>query len=182
MTNGAFDSLDEIMDIESHNVDKMAKSLGILNPWRWHLIRKTSRDNARTPMQWCAGENAGFTSGKPWLKLNPNFGEVNVEEDGCDPDGIIAFFKKLNSLRKTNKTLINGDFKEIYQGRSVYAYSRTLGKASLTALFNFSRGEKKIPRGIVGKTVISNYQTHSDRLRPYEFRLVSTDRSIEDDK
>ena len=69
MTNGAFGSLDEIMDIESHNVDKMAKKLGIINPFRWKMIKATSRDNARTPMQWNGGKNAGFTDGKPWYQV-----------------------------------------------------------------------------------------------------------------
>ena len=81
MTNGDFSNLDEIADIESHNVYKMAKSLGIPKGMRWKMIKRTSRDNARTPMQWSADEGAGFTSGKPWLKINGNRVDVNVEKE-----------------------------------------------------------------------------------------------------
>ncbi len=174
MTNGAFDSLDEIMDIESHNVDKMARSLGIINPFRWRLIKKTSRDNARTPMQWTGEVGAGFTSGKPWLKINPNYTEVNVERDSSDPDGVIAFFKKINSYKKNSDTLKFGDFSEIYSGRNVYAFKRTYEGESLVALFNFSTRKSRVPLGISGEAVISNYSGKlTEKLLPYEFRLLS---------
>ena len=78
MVNGDFKKLDEVMDIESHNIYAMAKKLWIPKPIRWKMIKRTSRDNARTPMQWSAEENAGFTEGKPWLKVNGNYKEVNV--------------------------------------------------------------------------------------------------------
>ena len=173
MTNGAFNSLDEIMDIESHNVDKMARSLGIINPFRWKLIRKTSRDNARTPMQWTGVEGAGFTSGKPWLKINPNFAEVNVERDLSDEDGVIDFFKKINTFKKNSETLTDGDFAEIYSGRSVYAFKRSTPDESFIALFNFSKHSKRMPRGILGECVLSNYVGVPPlRLRPYEYRLI----------
>ena len=173
MTNGAFNSLDEIMDIESHNVDKMAKSLGILNPWRWKLISKTSRDNARTPMQWTSGENAGFTTGTPWLKINPNFKEINVENDISSPDGIIAFFRKMNSFRKSSDTLLSGDFREIVATKYVYAFERSLDGERLVAVFNFSDKEIHSPELPSGDLLISNYNERSKkaRLRPYEFSL-----------
>jgi len=174
MTNGAFDSLDEIMDIESHNVDKMAKGLGIINPFRWKLIKTTSRDNARTPMQWSAEDGAGFTSGKPWLKINPNYKEVNVEADLADEDGIIEFFKKINAYRKSSEVLISGDFSEICATSSVYAFKRKYNGNELVAIFNFSTKRKKIPFAVDGEAVISNYREASDKvkLRPYEFLLV----------
>lgn len=174
MTNGAFGSLDEIMDIESHNVDKMAKSLGIIQPFRWNLIKKTSRDNARTPMQWTAGANAGFTSGTPWLKLHPNYTSVNVDADLADPDGIIAFFKKVNAFKKSSEILKEGKFREIYAGRTVYAFRRELCGKSLIAVCNFSTKNAKIPAGVEGRTLISNYEGESEVLRPYEFRLISS--------
>ena len=144
MTNGAFDNLSEIMDIESHNVDKMARSLLIPKRMRWKMIKKTSRDNARTPMQWSGEEGAGFTSGKPWLKINPNYGEINVECDSKDPDGIIAFFKKMNGLKKNTQVLIDGDFKEIYRGRNVYIFERSLEGERMVAVFNFSARKQRM--------------------------------------
>lgn len=175
MTNGAFDSLDEIMDIESHNVDKMAKSLGIINPFRWHLIKRTSRDNARTPMQWSEENNAGFTSGKPWLKVNPNFTDVNVEKDSADEDGVIAFFKMMNARRKSSQILLRGNFEEIKRGRNVYAFKRTLGEDSIVAVFNFSRKNKKLPKSVSGKRLISSYKGDADYLRPYEFSIFGSE-------
>ena len=181
MTNGAFNSLDEIVDIESHNVNKMAKSLGILNPWRWKLIKTTSRDNARTPMQWTSGENAGFTTGKPWLKLNPNYKEINVERDLSDTDGIIAFFKKMNAYRKSSQVLLSGEFSELMSSKYVYAFERRLGDEALIAVFNFADKTKKLPEFCNGERVISNYtEPCGEGLRPYEFVLYKAGGSLND--
>lgn len=176
MTNGAFNNLDEIVDIESHNVDKMAKSLGIFQPFRWNLINKTSRDNARTPMQWSAEKGAGFTSGKPWLKIHPNYTEVNVESDLASDDGIIDYFKRFNAYRKSSDILKNGNFKEIFAGRTVYAFEREYNGEKLIAVCNFSTKSAKMPSAVSGETVISNYEGASKKLRPYEFRLISPDK------
>ena len=100
MTNGDFKNLSEVEDIESHNVYKMAKSLGIPKKMRWKMIQKSSRDNARTPMQWSDGENAGFSDTKPWLKINANHKHINVERELALEDGTLAFWKKMISLRK----------------------------------------------------------------------------------
>jgi oligo-1,6-glucosidase len=173
MTNGAFNNLDEIVDIESHNVDKMAKSLGIFQPFRWNLINKTSRDNARTPMQWSADAGAGFTSGKPWLKIHPNYTEVNVESDLASDDGIIDYFKRFNAYRKSSDVLKNGTFKELFAGRTVYAFEREYNGEKLIAVCNFSTKSAKMPSLVSGETIISNYEGTSKKLRPYEFRLIS---------
>ena len=176
MTNGAFGSLDEIMDIESHNVDKMAKSLGIINPFRWNLIKKTSRDNARTPMQWSSDKHAGFTNGTPWLKLHPNYKEVNVEKDSGNPDGIIEFFKTINAYKKGSDILKEGSFREICRTKWVYAFERELDGKKLTAVCNFSTKNKKLPANIVGEVAVSNYKERAKRLRPYEFMLIAEEK------
>ncbi|MBQ7390039.1 MAG: alpha-glucosidase [Clostridia bacterium] len=172
MTNGAFDSLDEIMDIESHNVDKMAKGLGIINPFRWKLIKKTTRDNARTPMQWTGKKNAGFTTGTPWLKLNPNYKDVNVEKDLKDKNGVIAFFRQINAYKHSSDVLKEGSFKEIYRGKWVYVFEREYEGKKLTALINFKAGKVSYPVDVPGKRVLSNYKDGAKRLRPYEFVLI----------
>ena len=172
MTNGAFNNLDEIMDIESHNVDKMAKSLGIIQPFRWQLINKTSRDNARTPMQWSAESGAGFTSGTPWLKIHPNYTEVNVENDLADKDGIIAFFKRMNELKKSSDVLTYGSFKSLHEGKTVYAFERELNGEKIVALCNFSTKCARIPANIRGERIISNYEGSEKKLRPYEFVFI----------
>lgn len=178
MTNGAFESLDEIMDIESHNVDKMARSLGIINPFRWHLIKKTSRDNARTPMQWSAEDGAGFTSGIPWLKINPNYKTVNVEREESTEDGILSFFRSLTKLKKSSDILCDGSFTEVYAGKNVYAFARELDGKKLLAVCSFSKKEVKSPVHISGDIVLSNYEKRSTegKLRPYEFLLIGDSR------
>lgn len=175
MTNGAFNNLDEIMDIESHNVDKMAKGLGIINPFRWNLIKKTSRDNARTPMQWSGAPNAGFTTGTPWLKLHPNYSSVNVENDLGNPDGVIAFFKRINSYKRDSDILREGSFKEICRGKYVYAFEREHEGKKLTVICNFSSKCRRAPISLAGKLAVSNYGEISKKLRPYEFALIENE-------
>ncbi len=173
MTNGAFNSLDEIMDIESHNVDRMARGMGMWKSLRWKLIKKTSRDNARTPMQWTGNEGAGFTSGTPWLKINPNYKDINVEADEKSKDGIIAFLRKMNAFKKSNKSLTDGTFKEVYRGRWVYVYEREYKGDRLTVVLNFRDKNTRLPLEIIGKTIISNYKEKREgKLRPYEFRIM----------
>lgn len=174
MTNGDFADLHEIQDIESHNVDKMAKKLGIINPFRWHLIRKTSRDNARTPVQWDDTENGGFTTGKPWLQVNRNHTEINVEKDMRDPGGVRAFYKKAIALKKSSDVLLEGSFEEVYAGKMVYVFRRRLGDKVMTAVCSFSKKQEKLPVAISGEVVLSNYDDgFNSTLRPYEFRLVA---------
>jgi len=173
MTNGDFKNLGEIMDVESHSIDKMAKSLGIVQPFRWELIRKTSRDNARTPMQWSGEENAGFTTGKPWLQVNENYRDINVEKDMADPKGIHAFYKRAIAFRKNSDVLRWGDYEELYAKGTVYIYRRSYEGKSLTAVCNFASGEKKMPMDIAGPVVLSNYDSVTgNTLKPWEFRLV----------
>lgn len=174
MTNGAFDSLDEIMDIESHNINKMAKSLGIINPFRWKMIKNGTRDNARTPMQWNSSHSAGFTSGTPWLKVHPNYTTVNVEKDLKNDDGIIAFFKKVNAYKHNSDILKEGKFTELYAGKTVYAFEREYDGEELVAICNFSTKSAKNPLLLDGTVGISNYNETQvpSILKPYEFLLI----------
>lgn len=179
MTNGAFNSLNEIMDIESHNVDKMAKHLGIVQPFRWNLIRQTTRDNARTPMQWNGKDGAGFTQGTPWLKFNPNYTEVNVEADLQSPNGVIAFFKKINAFKKASAVLKEGSFTSLAETKHLYAFRREYKGEAVVVMCNFKTGLTKLPSSLVaeidqGETALSNYENAAavSPLQPYEFRLV----------
>ncbi len=174
MTNGDFRSLDEIVDIESHNVDKMARGLGILNPWRWELIRKTSRDNARTPMQWSAAAGAGFTTGKPWLQINQNHTRINVEDDRANPDGIFAFYQKAIALKKGSEVLQQGDFTQRYAKGKLYIFTREYNGKKLTAVCSFADRPLTLPLPLKGSVVLGNYEgaAADDVLRPWEFRLI----------
>ncbi len=174
MVNGDFKDLSEVEDIESHNIYAMAKSLGIPKRIRWKMIQRTSRDNARTPMQWSAEEGAGFTSGKPWLKINENYKEVNVAAESAREDGVLAFWKKMIEMRKTDKALSLGDFNAIYEGKRVYAFERNFEGRRLISVSNMSGKAVKLPKILEdrGSLVISSYgKCASDKLMPFEFRL-----------
>ena len=175
MTNGDFASLDEVMDIESHNIYAMAKSLGIPKGIRWKMIRRTSRDNARTPMQWTDRENAGFTSGKPWLKINANSREVNAQTEMADPNGVLAFWKRMIAERKANPILTEGSFTSVWEGRRVYAFERELEGKKLLTVCNMSGKTVSLPRVCRDwdHTLISNYpESDPIRMKPFEFRLM----------
>lgn len=174
MTNGDFKNLDEVEDIESHNVYKMAKSLGFPKKMRWKIIKKSSRDNARTPMQWTAGENAGFTTGKPWLKVNSNHKHVNVEAALADKNSVFYFWQKMIELRKTDEVLLNGSFTPLYEGKAIYAYKRECNGDSRIAICNMSGKTAKLPKELSGgEVLLTNYaQPNPDIMQPFEFRLL----------
>jgi oligo-1,6-glucosidase len=179
MTNGDFANLDEVEDIESHNIWAMAKKLGIPKGIRWKMIQRTSRDNGRTPMQWTAGENAGFTSGKPWLKVNGNHTEVNVETEKRDPNGVLAFWKQMIALRKTHPVLIDGSFRSVYEGRAVYVFARELEGKTLLSVCNLTGKNAKLPKVVNkdSKLIACNYQNpDQDTLKPFEFRLLEIEK------
>ena len=175
MTNGDFKNLSEVMDIESHNIYAMAKRLGIPSRIRWKMIQRTSRDNARTPMQWTGDENAGFTNGTPWLKVNANHTEVNAETEATDKEGVLAFWKKMIKMRKTNAILREGTFRALYEGASVYAFERELNGKKLLSVCNMTGKKVSIPTCAAewNKTIVSNYKTVGKTyMKPFEFRIM----------
>jgi oligo-1,6-glucosidase len=175
MTNGDFADLGEVMDIESHNVYAMAKGLGIPARIRWKMIERTSRDNARTPMQWTGGENAGFTSGEPWLKVNANYTQVNAEAESADKDGVLSFWKKMIHFRKANEILREGSFKSVYEGARVYAYEREYQGKKLLCVCNMTSKISSLPLCAEewDKTVLSSYKTVCKKyMKPFEFRIM----------
>ena len=175
MTNGDFANIGEIMDIESHNIYKLAKQLHFPRALRWGMIMRSSRDHARTPMQWDWGENAGFTTGRPWLKVNANHEYINVKRDTADKNGVSAFFKQMIHLRKTRPALLDGSFESLYEGRQVYAFKREHEGKALISVMNMTAKPAKLPEQVMGYTsiVACNYEEESAVLRPFEFRLLS---------
>ncbi|MBQ9780678.1 MAG: alpha-glucosidase [Clostridia bacterium] len=176
MTNGDFENLDEVMDIESHNIYAMAKGLGIPKGIRWKMIKRTSRDNARTPMQWTGNKNADFTNGTPWLKINANSKEVNVKAEMEDPKGVLAFWKQMIALRKSNEILADGSFKVVCERKRVYAFERELDGQKLLSICNMSGKKVFLPSFVKDwkHTVVSNYQeTDPTHMKPFEFRLMA---------
>ncbi len=175
MTNCNFASLDEIMDIESHNIHAMAKKLGIPKGMRWKMIKHGTRDHARTPMQWSGEKNAGFTEGTPWLRLNDNYESVNAETDKADSNGVFAFWQKMTELRKTNPILCTGSFVPVLQNKAVYAFERELEGKKLLSVFNMTGKKVSLPKALraKGNLLAANYENRDDKhLAPFEFRLI----------
>ena len=175
MTNGDFRDLSEVADIESHNVYAMAKRLGIPAPLRWKMILRTSRDHGRTPMQWNDFLGAGFTDGKPWLKINQNYKKVNVAAEQADEDGVLAFWKKMIGLRKTEPALVDGEFVPVYMGSTIFAYERVSEDKRLLIICNMCGRDKKLPKNLTDwkKLAACNYNSiNFDTMRPFEFRLL----------
>ena len=173
MVNGDFRDLSEVEDIESHNIYAMAKNLGIPKRIRWKMIQRISRDNARTPMQWSAEDGAGFTKGTPWLKINENYKTVNVKAEAEREDGVLAFWRRMIALRKSDKALAEGSFEMLYAGSRVYAFARELDGRRLISVCNMSGKASRLPKAIGGydKLLVSSYNDAGDKLKPFEFRL-----------
>ena len=168
--------LEEYVDVEIHNLFRDRTAEGYSPEAVMESIWKRGRDNARTPMQWTAGENAGFTTGKPWLKVNPNHTEINAEAALADPDSIFYYYQKLIELRKSLPVFREGSFELLCpEDEKVFAYTRDMENAHLLVVCNFT--SKAVPFEIPeafrnGKTLIANYPDTADTLRPYEARML----------
>ena len=177
MKNADFPNLSDYQDIETQNMYRVGRKLLLLSHEQMmRRVRRASRDNARTPMQWDASPNAGFTEGKPWLKVNPNHQSINVAADREDPNSILAFYRSIIALRKQHSIIVYGDFTDLLpKHRRIYAYRRILGDAVLTVLCNFSAKTTKIPRlpgSGGGQLILANYPAGAaDVLRPYEAQV-----------
>ncbi len=150
-----FTGLDQLDDVESRNVDRVLRRFHVPKGLRWHIIRRTSRDNARTPFQWDASPNGGFTTGEPWLGVNANYRSINLAAQEGDPNSIWSWYKALSTLRRGSEVLRRGDFIPLETGRQVFAYRRQLGEKRLTIVLNFS--DKPAQVSYKGALVRSNY-------------------------
>ncbi len=169
MTNFDFTSMDEVQDVESHNIYGIAKGLGFPARLRWKIIKATSRDNARTPMQWDASPHGGFSTAKPWLGVNQNYTTINLASQLADPSSIWAMYKTMIALRAESEILKAGAFEELQISKDFFAYRRSLEGESLLILLNFSTRNKTAPSE--GATLLlSNYhrKVYDGELKPYE--------------
>lgn len=184
MVNVRFDSVDDYNDIEIKNMyrEKVIEGGEDHNKVMESIYVK-GRDNARTPMQWDNTENAGFTSGTPWLKLNPSYEEINVEKTLADSDSIFYYYQKLIKLRKEHEVIVYGTYNlQLADHEQIYAYTRTLGDEQLLVMCNFSgeHAEFMMPEHIQyggSQLLIGNYAGQEDEvgsaltLKPYEARV-----------
>ncbi|EOY4513961.1 alpha-glucosidase [Vibrio vulnificus] len=139
MTNVAFESLDQYKDIETLNFYKVKTDSGVSHQHMMDAIHENSRDNARTPMQWSASPNGGFSQAEPWIEVNPNYPEINVEQALADSDSIFYHYQKLIELRKQHPAIVYGDFTPLFaEHDSVFAYVRSHQDEQLLVINNFS--------------------------------------------
>ena len=139
MTNAHFTSLDQYADIESVNYAREALARGTAEEDVLRSLAVKSRDNARTPVQWTAGPHAGFTSGTPWLPVNPNHTEVNAAAAVADPGSVLHHYRRLIDLRHQHDVVVDGDYRLLLpDDEQLFAYVRTLGEQRLLVLVNLS--------------------------------------------
>ena len=167
MENAPGSSIEEVDDISSIDEYKVALSAGIPEKEALHLVEKYGRDNARTPFQWTGGPGAGFTEGTPWLHLNPNYKEINLEAQRQDPDSVFSFYKKLSALRKDpaySDVLVYGDFIPYFEkGHNVMAYFRKTEAQTILVIANFQKESRELPLpGDIKQIVLSNLPLESD--------------------
>ena len=179
MTNVPFESLEDFRDIESINAyHELVEQDHVLDgETMLRYLRYKSRDNARTPVQWDDTENAGFTTGTPWIMVNPNYKKINAKEQMSRADSVFHYYQKLISLRHEMDIIVYGDYELLLpEDPAVYAYTRSLGEEKLLILCNFSREEQKVDLPASCKeenpeVLIANYKDPSlerETLRPYE--------------
>jgi len=173
MTNFDFKSLKDLNDVESHSLNKLMKKLCIPGFLRWKWIKLSSRDNARTPMQWDDSANAGFSKGKPWLGVNSNYRKINYASQKNDPGSVLNFYKRIIALRKNSKCLIQGEFIPVFADSNIMIYQRKLDKEEYTIVLNFSSKKIKLPKKF--ENLFSGYQIMSASGEKWNGTLQSWD-------
>ena len=183
MTNVTFDTIEDHRDIETLNFYREMTKKGLPNEKIMEAIHQISRDNARTPMQWSDSPNAGFTTSTPWIKVNPNYPEINVAKDLKDSNSIFYYYQKIIQLRKKNLIMIYGDYQLVLEDdEHIYCYLRSLYKDRLLIILNFFSSQTifNLPENInyqEKELLTSNYNVEKDEdikriyLRPYEVRV-----------
>ena len=183
MTNNPkLQNIEDYQDIAAINGYKKAKSQGEDMETFMQNLRFGSRDHSRTPMQWDASEHAGFTSGNPWLPLNPNYIDVNTEAELADENSVFNHFKKMTALRKESEVLIYGDYALLLpEHPQVYAYTRSLGDEQFLVMLNFSKEKVSVALEELGnfsELKINNYsnlikQANELQLEPYQAVILA---------
>ena len=183
MTNYPFQSPDDFRDIESINAYREWCLDGQLShEVFWPCITFKSRDNARTPMQWSDSEQAGFTTGTPWIAVNPNYREINAKAQAADPESVFHYYRKLIALRREHPIMVYGRYEELLaDSEELFVYTRTLESETLLVVCSFCDHETAfaIPQEFAGAScLISNrngdYTGTKITLKPYEAFVLHT--------
>lgn len=173
MTNVPFADISDYRDLESINAYNafVVESKQITKENMLRYLRMKSRDNSRTPVHWNDGHNAGFSTGQPWIMINPNYREINAQEQTRREDSVFRYYQKLIQMRKTLDIITYGDFELILPDhRDLFAYTRSYKAEKLLVVCNFSREERTfvMPDGFDGKNaLIANEDASGTGLGPY---------------
>ncbi|MBR6352491.1 MAG: glucohydrolase, partial [Oscillospiraceae bacterium] len=183
MTNMPLPELGMYKDVMTFN---SARILSKLYPKKkvLSIIQQGTRENARSPMQWSAGKNAGFTSGRPWFFVNGNYREINVEAAEADPDSILHFYRKLLAFRRGSPVVLRGEYKEYFpRDKNFYVYERRYFEKRLLVICSFTDKQLRFnaPEGIdlsKWELELTNYDYsftigNGFTARPYELRVYS---------
>jgi oligo-1,6-glucosidase len=176
MTNVKFESIEQYQDVETLNMFREKRSLGVPTEDIMNSIYVKGRDNARTPMQWNEQIHSGFTKGTPWIKVNPRYKEINVEATLADKESIFYHYKHLIALRKKLDVITTGDFNLLFEDHpKIFAYERRNENEKVVVLCNFSRDEIVIEEEAFlteiaqAELIVQNYkEVEHGKLRAYE--------------
>lgn len=160
-TNTAWDSIDEYNDISSHGQYNFALKEGFSKEKAMEFVHFFSRDNARTPMQWTAGKNSGFTAGKSWLPIHDDYKICNAEVEDDDKNSVLNYFRELNNLREKNEILLCGDYEEILrEDENIFAFVRTFENKKIYTLVNFTLNKISFDAEFLksAKKIFGNYE------------------------
>ena len=179
MTDPSYLSIEDYVDVEARNAYKELTAGGMDPQEAFAVVHSKARDNARTPMQWTAGENAGFTSGTPWLKLNPRYTEINAEAELADQDSVFYHYRDLISLRREHPIVLTGEYRLLdEEDDQVYAYLRVnsdedtaaTGERALLVVANFT--DDTVQLNYAGGNLDSVVLTNSQALSPTELKAI----------
>ncbi len=182
MLNANIPTIDRYKDVSAINTYNLFRKFGFSDKFTMKLCMYASRDNARTPMQWNAKKNAGFTTAdEPWFEVNPNYTDINVEQAENDPNSILNYYRKALKFRKENDIVKYGDFELLKTPKNIFAYLRTYNGQKLLVVNSFTESAIKFtaPYGFGlerAELVLSNYNDNfitgnSFTTRPYETRV-----------
>jgi oligo-1,6-glucosidase len=181
MVNIRFDSINDYNDVQTRNKYIQLKNSGGDLKAYLENQKQTSRENGRTPFQWDTTLNSGFSTGKPWLKVNPNYTTINAKAEEKDPNSVLNYFRKLVQLRKQEPALIYGKYTLLdRENPNIFAYTREEKGKKLLVLLNFSDENASFNIGIStakSKIILDNYskikKIKNNTLRPYEAVIIA---------
>jgi len=172
MTNFPFRSEEELRDVESLNLLAQARKEG-REAWAWNGILHKGRDNARTPMQWEDAPQAGFTTGQPWIAVNPNYHDINVRKAQADPNSILCFYRELLALRQRENALLRGTFRLLLpEHPQLLAYERAFGRDRVIVCCNFSSSLAVLPPEFTGSILLQS-GIRDGHMDPYGFTVLA---------